>query len=137
MGNVVTVLGVLVLLIGIVGLVGWLDVYSRVSGTINSISSVGQTTQSIGGAVSWWSWLPFGLGQIPSTVGGGIEAVGNALVTLALSIQLYLIYNLVQNIALVFIGIALIDLGMGHKKLRTTLKDTREYLRQEREKKKD
>lgn len=135
MSNVVTVLGILVLLIGIVGLFGWLDVYSRVSGTINSISSVGQTAQSVGGAVSWWSWLPFGLGKIPSTVGGGIEAVGNALVTLALSIQLYLIYNLVQNIALIFIGIALIDLGMGHKKLRNTLKDTREYLRQEREKK--
>jgi len=137
MSHVVTVLGVLVLLIGLVGLLGWADVYSRVSSTINSVNSIGQTAQSVGSAVSWWSWLPFGLGKIPSTVGGGIEAVGNALLTLALSIQLYLIYNLIQNVALIFIGIALMDIGMGHQKLKNVVKDTREYLRQEREKKKE
>jgi len=135
MTHVVTVMGILVLLIGIVGLIGWLDVYSRVSGTINSIKSISEVTSSVGGAVSWWSWIPF-VGKIPSTIGSGISAVGNALATLALSIQLFLIYNLVQNVALIFIGIALIDIGMGHQKLKSVVRDTREYLRQEREKKK-
>lgn len=132
--NIVTVMGVLVLFIGIVGLIGWMDVYSRLNGTLSTISSYGQTATGISKAVGYWSWLPF-IGGGAAAISGVTGAVGQALTGFAQVITLYLFYNLFLNVALIFVGIALVDIGMGHQKLKNVVKDTRDYLRQEREKK--
>lgn len=137
MSHVVTVLGVLVLLIGLIGLIGWVDVYQRTSGTIqtlNQISGTAQQASNILGIIP--SWVPI-IGGGASALSGVTKDIANAVGTLATAISLFLIYNLMQNVALIFVGVALIDIGMGHQKLKNVVKDTREYLRQEREKKKD
>jgi len=136
MTHLVTVLGILVVLIGIIGLVGWVDVYSRLNGTLSTINSYGQTATGISKTANAWSWLPI-IGGGLSTISGVSGAVGDALTGFANVISLYLFYNLFLNVALIFIGIALIDIGMGHQKLKNVVKDTRDYLRQEREKKKE
>ena len=134
MGHLTTTMGIFVLLIGIIGLIGWFDVYSRVSGTIQTLNQISGTAQQVSGFFGWFSWVPI-VGGGASAISGATAGLANAVGTLATAINLYLNYNLIQNVALIFVGIALVDTGTSHHKIRNVLKDTREYLRSEREKK--
>lgn len=134
MTNVVTILGILVLIIGILGFVGWVDVYQRISGTIDTLNSISSGAQQTAGFFGLFKWVPI-IGGGANSISQATAAIANAVGTLAAAITLYLWYNLLLNVALILTGIALIDIGISNKKLKSSVKDTRDYLRQEREKK--
>ncbi len=135
MGRTTTAMGVLVLIIGIIGIMSWIYVYSQASGALSTLGSIEQgarTVESITGAISW---IPF-IGNIAGGVGGAAGFTANTASSIRMTITLYIVSNVLVNAAFIFIGIALIDTGSGHGKLRNVLKDTREYLREERDRKK-
>ncbi len=132
MGRTTTVMGILVLIIGIIGIMSWIYVYSQASGALSTLSSIEQgarTVESITGAVSW---IPF-VGDIASGVGGAAGFTASTAGSIRMTITLYIVSNIFVNAAFVFIGIALIDTGMGHGKIKNVLRDTRDYLREERD----
>jgi flagellar biosynthesis protein FlhB len=134
MGHVTTVMGILVLLIGIIGLVSWVNVYQQAGGALSTLSSVESGARQTAEIAKSVSWIPF-VGSIAGTIGSGAEFTAQTASSIRMTIILYIVSNALIFVAFIFIGIALIDTGTGYHKIRNVLRDTREYLRKEREKK--
>lgn len=124
-------MGILVLVIGIFGIISWFNVYAQASGMISTLSSVEQTAGGISEATGAFGWIPF-IGGAAQGISGATGAVGQVAVTLRTTIQMFVFYNILLNVALTFIGIGLIDTGMGTSKITKAVRKTREYLRKER-----
>lgn len=131
MSNATTIMGVLVMVIGVIGLFSWFNVYSQASGVLSTLSTVEQGAKT----VQQVSNIPI-IGGFLTPISGMAGATEQAAGSLRTGITMFLVYNILMNVALILIGMGLISVGMRTTKLANKLKDTREYLRRQREKNK-
>ena len=132
MSSGITIMGVLVAIIGMIGLFSWFNVYSQASGYLSTLSTYERTARGVQEVSSNIPIIGAFLTPISGMAGSTAEAIGS----FRTGITMFLAYNILINVALIFIGASLVSLGTKTGKLTNKLRDTREYLRKQRDKNK-